>query len=98
MRGDGSVKKDKKPNKIEKPKTDILDIPGRTIQVPTNDRQVRYGTVGSGLDLGRLVWPKDKHVFSSQALPTLDIHKQLPGRATTVKELGPAGGVQKNIL
>ena len=80
------------------PQRDILDVPGRTIQVPTDDRQVRYGTVGSGLDLGRLVWPKDTHVFSSQAMDPKIMQEQLPGRDTTVKELGPAEGVRKNVL
>jgi hypothetical protein len=36
-------------------KPDVIEAPSRTIQVPTNDRRVRYGTVGSGLDLGHLV-------------------------------------------
>ena len=77
---------------------DILEVPGRTILVPTDDRQVRYGTVGCGLDLGRLVWPKDKHIFSSQALSPLAMQEQLPGRTRMKKELGPAGGVRKNVL
>ena len=59
---------------------------------------MRYGTVGTGLDLGRLVWPKDHHVFSSQTMPNQDMEGQLPGRSTKVKELGPAGGVRKNVL
>jgi hypothetical protein len=79
-------------------KPDVIEAPGRTIQVPTNDRRVRYGTVGSGLDLGRLVWPKDHHVFSSQAVSVPDMERQLPGRPNGAKELGPAGGVKKNIL
>jgi hypothetical protein len=79
-------------------KPDVIEAPGRTIQVPTNDRRVRYGTVGSGLDLGSLVWPKDHHVFSSQAVSVPDMERQLLGRPNGAKELGPAGGVKKNIL
>jgi len=79
-------------------KPDVIEAPGRTIQVPTRDRRVRYGTVGSGLDLGRLVWPKDHHVFSSQAVSIPDLKRHLPGRLNEAKELGPAGGVKKNVL
>ena len=73
---------------------DVIEAPSRTIQVPTDDRRLRYGTIGTGLDLGRLVWPKDHHIFSSQAVPQEDLKSQLPGR-NTVKELGPAGGSSK---
>jgi hypothetical protein len=59
---------------------------------------VTYGTVGTGLDLGRLVWPKDCHLFSSQTGTKEDLQSQLPGRTGEAKELGPAGGVRKNIL
>jgi hypothetical protein len=59
---------------------------------------VTYGTIGTGLDLGRLVWPKDRHVFSSQAVSNEDLKGQLPGRSGEAKEMGPAGGVRKNIL
>jgi hypothetical protein len=59
---------------------------------------VTYGTIGTGLDLGRLVWPKDRHVFSSQTVSNQDLKGQLPGRLGEAKEMGPAGGVQKNIL
>jgi hypothetical protein len=37
-------------------------------------------------------------VFSSQTAPTLDLQEQLPGRDIGIKELGPAGGVRKNVL
>jgi hypothetical protein len=82
----------------KEPESDILGTPGRTILVPTDDRRVRYGTVGTGLDLGRLVWPKDQHKFSSQTVPIADMVAQLPGRSSQVKELGPAGGIKKNVL
>jgi hypothetical protein len=59
---------------------------------------LKYGTIGTGLDLGRLVWPKDTHIFSSQSAPKQDLAGQLPGRQGQVKELGPAGGVRKNVL
>jgi len=77
---------------------DVIEAPSRIIQVPTDDRRLRYGTIGTGLDLGRLVWPKDTHIFSSQSALKQDLASQLPGRQTTAKELGPAGGVRKNVL
>ena len=77
---------------------DVIEAPSRTIQVPTDDRRLKYGTVGTGLDLGRLVWPKDTHIFSSQSVLKQDLASQLPGRQTDAKELGPAGGVRKNVL
>ncbi len=82
----------------KEPESDILGTPGRTILVPTDDRRVRYGTVGTGLDLGRLVWPKDQHKFSSQTVPIADMVAQLPGRSSQVKDLGPAGGIKQNVI
>jgi hypothetical protein len=83
---------------MQSEKPDVIEAPGRIIQVPTSDRRVRYGTVGTGLDLGRLVWPKDYHIFSSQAVSVHEMNSQLPGRPNSTKELGPAGGVRKNVL
>ena len=83
---------------MQSEKPDVIEAPGRTIRVPTSNRRVRYGTVGTGLDLGRLVWPKDCHIFSSQAVYIQELNSQLPGRPKSTKELGPAGGVRKNVL
>lgn len=80
---------------MQSEKPDVIEAPGRIIQVPTSDRRVRYGTVGTGLDLGRLVWPKDYHIFSSQAVSVHEMNSQLPGRPNSTKELGPAGGGTK---
>ena len=88
----------KKNGRTTQPKSDILGTPGQTILVLTDDRWVRYGKVGTGLDLGRLVWPKDQHKFSSQTAAIMDMEEQLPGRDRKVPELGPAGGLKKNIL
>lgn len=77
---------------------DVIEAPSRTIQVPTDNRRLKYGTIGTGLDLGRLVWPKDTHIFSSQSVSKQDLAGQLPGRLSKAKELGPAGGVRKNVL
>jgi hypothetical protein len=76
----------------------VIEAPSRTIRVPTDNRQVTYGTIGTGLDLGRLVWPKDDHVFSSQTISKGELKAHFPGQNGNVKELGPAGGVRANVL
>jgi hypothetical protein len=53
-----------------------------------------FGTIGSGLDVRRLVWPCGEHVFSLQ---TTSLEGVLPGRPPT-KELGPPGRVPADQL
>jgi hypothetical protein len=72
---------------------DVIEDPSRTIQVPIDNRWLNYGTIGTGLNLGQLVWPKDTHILSSQSVSKQDLAGQIPGRLSKAKELGPAGGV-----
>jgi hypothetical protein len=44
---------------------------------------------------GRLVWPTEQHVFSSQAR---DLSKNLPGRPVPITELGPPKKVSSHVL
>jgi hypothetical protein len=77
--------------------TDIGEAPTRHVhQKPPEIARpaLRYGTIGSGLDVGRLVWPRGHHVFSSQ---TTSLEKVLPRRPTT-RELGPPDRVLSDQL
>jgi hypothetical protein len=48
-------------------------------------RPLRYATLGTGLDVGRLVWTEAIHVYSAQST---DLCELLPGRPRT-QEVGP---------
>jgi hypothetical protein len=56
---------------------------------------LRYGTVGTGTDVARLVWPQASHVFSSQSM---DLASVLPGRPSAAAEIGPPGRVPTSQL
>jgi hypothetical protein len=51
--------------------------------------KIRFGPVGTGYDLSRLVWPctSEEHAFSSQ---TADLSELLPNRPQ-IWEVGPPG-------
>jgi hypothetical protein len=77
--------------------TDIVEAPTRHVhqELPESNRPtLRFGTIGSGLDVARMVWPCSQHVFSSQTTSLIDT---LPGRPST-KELGPPERVPKDQL
>jgi hypothetical protein len=72
--------------------SDLVAAPTRLVQPPSPSAAralLRFGTVGSGLDVIRSVWPQGQHVFSSQSS---DLDTVLPRRPGTV-ELGPPGRV-----
>jgi hypothetical protein len=58
--------------------SDILEALTRVVAqaIPGNlGKRIWFGTVGTGLDVARLVWTQGIHVFSSQ---TSDLQKVLP--------------------
>jgi len=74
---------------------DIVEAPSRRVWSAADYyRRFRFGTVGTGLDIARLMWPHSQHVFSSQSVDLMD---PLVGRPTTL-ELGPPGRVSNTIL
>jgi hypothetical protein len=61
---------------------DVLEFPDREIR--TTDRtRLRYGTIGQGTDLARLVWPLEEHVLS---VMDKDLRSKLSGRPEAQKE------------
>jgi hypothetical protein len=93
--------------KLIKGVTKVADIPvveGMPDVLEAEDQQVifmpraqvwKYGTAGQGVDVMRLVWPKETHVFSCQ---TRDISASLPGRPLVQLELGPPKKVKAHVL
>jgi hypothetical protein len=78
------------------PTTDVVEAQaGKTvIPHPVDACPWRYGTVGVGIDLARMVWPDQKLIFSSQrkSFP-------LPGNdAVLCEDLGPPNRVSKKLL
>jgi hypothetical protein len=65
---------------------DVLEAEDREVVINTKPKAWNFGTVGQGLDVMRLVWPQDRHVFSSQ---TKDVQHSVPGRPKAEYELGP---------
>jgi hypothetical protein len=74
---------------------DVLEAEDRNLIIKPKRNTWTFGTVGQGLDVMRLVWPQDRHIFSSQ---TKDIHQSVPGRPEAELELGPPKKVRVNIL
>jgi len=46
--------------------SDIMEAPSRRLSILCPGHKIRFGTIGLGLDLARLVWPQDNQVFSLQ--------------------------------
>jgi hypothetical protein len=58
-------------------KPDVLEVPSR--QVDLSERpKLRYGTVGDGMDLARMVRPHGEHVV---AIEKSDLSSELPGHS-----------------
>ena len=56
---------------------EILLAPQRSLPPLSRGTKIRYGTLGHGMDLPRLVWSEEDHVFSSQ---DADLQSRLPYR------------------
>jgi hypothetical protein len=65
---------------------DVLEAEDRNLIIKPKRKTWTFGTVGQGLDVMRLVWPQDRHIFSSQ---TKDVHQSVPGRPEAELELDP---------
>jgi hypothetical protein len=76
------------------PNKDIIEAPSREVPIPGGRVPIKFGTVGSGLDVVRSVWPSEEHMFSSQ---TIDLRTVLPHRPL-VHEVGPPNRVPPGIL
>lgn len=55
---------------------DVLEVPARQVDL-SDQAQIRYGTIGEGMDLGRMVWPHGEHVL---AIEKSDLRNKLPRR------------------
>ena len=63
---------------------DILEAAVRHLPLGKPFQKIRFATIGTGLDLSRLAWLSQSHVFSCQQQ---DLSSILPGRPKA-KELG----------
>ena len=73
---------------------EILCAPQRTLPPLRPGKKIRYGTIGHGLDLARLVWTSEEHVFSQQ---DTDLQSALPKRPST-KEVKHLQRQRKDFL
>jgi hypothetical protein len=74
---------------------DVLEAEDRTVIIPPHRKGWTYGTVGQGVDILRLAWPKETHIFSCQ---TKNFRPSLPGRPLVELELGPPKKVRAHVL
>ena len=74
---------------------DVLETPQECLTLKEDSKQWRFGTVGHGIDLPRMVWPHMTHVFSSQLR---NARESLPGMPEAQVELGPAHKVRHYLL
>ena len=77
---------------------DILEAPHKILppkSQTSSDRQLRYGTVGGGLDLMRLAWASEIQAFSMQ---DHQHQAQLGGRPKAQAELKPRGRCKPTVL
>ena len=81
---------------------DILEASGKRLSMPPVEREgicrrqkIRFGTIGAGLDLARLAWPNEHHVFSSQVC---DLTEALAHRPKACSELGPPNRLKPTVL
>ena len=77
---------------------DILEAPHKILppkSQTSSDRQLRYGTVGGGLDLMRLAWASEIQAFSMQ---DRQCQVQLEGRPQARRELKPRANCKPTVL
>ncbi len=74
---------------------DVLETPQECLTLKEDSKQWRFGTVGHGIDLPRMVWPHMTHAFSSQLR---NARESLPGMPEAQVELGPAHKVRHYLL
>jgi hypothetical protein len=74
---------------------DVVEATDCKVFIEAERKKWTYGTVGQGLDIPRLGWAQEHHIFLSQ---TKDLTKNLPGRPPAGQELGPPKKVRATVL